>query len=226
MVVTNWGQEALYRNGNLVGFNAGYHEGWFFHDFLYSGPEQMRSSDKNKDNPFYGQIVENPEVIKMVELGLGHVMITNDSKLYNRLSELSDSQRLDTIIDRFKLESCVSSYDPNPEDEDVIALWTAGNGKYDGRFYLISNNQQGDRLLRKLYESIKQGNVAISSGYRFLFEDRGLSFILLDQLSPEDFRNKELENQSMSKLECEFYGLPCNETSPKKGSEEHDEWII
>ncbi len=38
----------------------------------------------------------------------------------------------------------------------------------------------------------KKGNVAISSDYSFMFKDRGLSFVLLDQLTQEDLMNKQL----------------------------------
>ena len=39
---------------------------------------------------------------------------------------------------------------------------------------------------------MQKGNVAISSDYSFMFKDRGLSFVLLDQLTQEDLMNKQL----------------------------------
>ena len=54
------GQEVLKRNGKLVGFNAGY--GFYAeHEVKYSGAEQIKPKkfrDKNKDNPFNGEIIE------------------------------------------------------------------------------------------------------------------------------------------------------------------------
>ena len=73
---------------------------------------------------------------------------------------------------------------------EVVALWSAGwNG--GGDFDLISTTEQSSEMLRKLYEEIQKGNVAISSDYSFMFKDRGLSFVLLDKLTQQDLMMKE-----------------------------------
>ena len=74
------GQEILKRNGKLVGFNAGY--GFYAeHETRYSGTEQIKpkkSKSKNKDNPFNGEIVKNPEDVNLMEFSDGSVWLTND----------------------------------------------------------------------------------------------------------------------------------------------------
>ena len=73
---------------------------------------------------------------------------------------------------------------------EIIALWSAGwNG--GGNFDLISTTEQSSEVLKKLYEEMQKGNVAISSDYSFMFKDRGLSFVLLDQLTKQDLMMKE-----------------------------------
>lgn len=39
---------------------------------------------------------------------------------------------------------------------------------------------------------MQKENVAISSDYSFMFKYKGLSFVLLDQLTKEDLMNKQL----------------------------------
>lgn len=193
------GQEVLERDGKLVGFNAGY--GFYAeHESDYSGEEQTKPKkliDKNKNHPFNGEIVENPNAVHMMEFSDGNVWITNDSWNYYSLMKKTEEERreiMDRYInndDRKRTEEFMSSFGRKVDSPEVVALWYAGfNG--GGNFDLISTNEHSSDLLRKLHKEMQKGNVAISSDYSFMFKDRGLSFVLLDQLTQEDLMNKQL----------------------------------
>ena len=156
------GQEVLERNGELVGFNAGY--GFYDeHESHYLGDEQRKQKkliDKNKNHPFNGEIVENPNAVHMIEFSDGNVWLTNDSLFNYRLMQKTEEER-----NAIK-ESYLHNEDrKNTEEEmlefggieldapEVIALWSAGwNG--GGDFDLISTTEQSSEMLRKLYEEI------------------------------------------------------------------------
>ncbi len=193
------GQEVLKRDGKLVGFNAGY--GFYSeHEHGYTGEEQIKSKkiiDKNKNHPFNGEIVENPQAINLMEFSDGSVWLTNDGWNYASLMKKTEEERheiMDRYInndDRKRNEEFMSKFGANMDSPEVIALWYAGfNG--GGNFDLISTNEQSSELIRTLYAEMQRGNVAISSDYSFMFKDRGLSFVLLDQLTQEDLMNKQL----------------------------------
>ena len=193
------GQEVLKRDGKLVGFNAGY--GFYAeHESGYTGEEQMKSKkiiDKNKNHPFNGEIVENPQSINLMEFSDGSVWLTNDGWNYASLMRKTEEERheiMDRYInndDRKRNEEFMSKIGANMDSPEVVALWYAGfNG--GGNFDLISTNEQSSELIKTLYAEMQKGNVAISSDYSFMFKDRGLSFVLLDQLTQEDLMNKQL----------------------------------
>ena len=193
------GQEVLKRDGKLVGFNAGY--GFYSeHEHGYTGEEQIKSKkiiDKNKNHPFNGEIVENPQAINLMEFRDGSVWLTNDGWNYASLMRKTEEERheiMDRYInndDRKRNEEFMPKFGANMDSPEVIALWYAGfNG--GGNFDLISTNEQSSELIRTLYAEMQRGNVAISSDYSFMFKDRGLSFVLLDQLTQEDLMNKQL----------------------------------
>ena len=193
------GQEVLERDGKLVGFNAGY--GFYAeHESHYLGEEQRKPKkiiDKNKNHPFNGEIVENPNAVHMMEFSDGNVWITNDQMNYYRLMKKTEEERreiMDGYInndDRKRTDELMASFGGKVDSPEVIALWNAGwNG--GGNFDLISTTEQSSEVLKKLYEEMQKGNVAISSDYSFMFKDRGLSFVLLDQLTQEDLMNKQL----------------------------------
>ena len=193
------GQEVLERDGKLVGFNAGY--GFYAeHESNYAGKELMKPKriiDKNKNHPFNGEIVEKPDEIQMMEFNDGNVWVTNNLRNYYSLMKKTEEERreiMDIYInndDRKRTEKFISSFGGRVDSPEVVALWNAGfNG--GGNFDLISTNEQSSELLRKLYSEMQKGNVAISSDYSFMFKDRGLSFVLLNQLTQEDLMNKKL----------------------------------
>ncbi len=194
------GQEVLKRNGKLVGFNAGY--GFYAeHEVKYSGAEQIKPKkfrDKNKDNPFNGEIIENPKAVNLIEFSDGSVWLTNDEWNYADLMQKTEEERhkiMDKYInndDRKLTEEFMSKVFSKVDSPEVIALWSAGFYGADGRFNLISTNKQSSELIKTLYAEMQKENVAISSDYSFMFKDRGLSFVLLDQLTKEDFMNKQL----------------------------------
>ena len=194
------GQEILKRDGKLVGFNAGY--GFYTaHERGYTGKEQMKpkkGKDKNKNHPFNGDIVENPKYVNLMEFSDGSVWLTNDEWNYMGLMRKTEEERreiMDEYInndDKKRNEEFMSKLGYNADSPQVIALWYAGFNGRDGRFDLISTNEQSSELIRTLYDEIQKGNVAISSDYSFMFKDRGLSFVLLDQLTQEDLMNKTL----------------------------------
>ena len=195
------GQEVLKRDGKLVGFNAGY--GFYAeHESGYTGEEQMKpkriiNRDKNKNHPFNGEIVENPKAIHLMEFSDGGVWLTNDGLNYASLMRKTEEERheiMDRYInntDRKRNEEIMAKLGANIDSPEVVALWYAGfNG--GGNFDLISTNEQSSELIKTLYAEMQKGNVAISSDYSFMFKDRGLSFVLLDQLTQEDLMNKQL----------------------------------
>ena len=141
------GQEVLERDGKLVGFNAGY--GFYAeHESDYSGEEQTKPKkliDKNKNHPFNGEIVENPNAVHMMEFSDGNVWITNDSWNYYSLMKKTEEERreiMDRYInndDRKRTEEFMSSFGGKVDSPEVVALWYAGfNG--GGNFDLISTN--------------------------------------------------------------------------------------
>ena len=193
------GQEVLYRNGKLVGFNAGY-GAYAEHESHYLGYEQRKQKkliDKNKNHPFNGEIVENPKAVQMMEFSDGNVWITNDSLFNYRLMQKTEKERNEIKEkylhneDRKRTEREMLEFGGRELDApEVVALWNAGwHG--GGNFDLISTTEQSSEMLRKLYEEMQKGNVAISSDYSFMFKDRGLSFVLLDQLTQQDLMMKE-----------------------------------
>lgn len=198
------GQEVLKRDGKLVGFNAGY--GFYAeHETGYSGTEQMKhkksknkGKDKNKDNPFYLEIVKNPENVNLMEFSDGSVWLTNDQWNYARLMKKTEEERhevMDRYInndDRKHNEQSFKEMGIKVNSPEVIALWYAGFNGSGGSFDLISTTEESSELIKTLYTEMQKGNVAISSDYSFMFKDRGLSFVLLDQLTQEDFMNKKL----------------------------------
>lgn len=211
----NHSQEVLYRDGKLVGFNAGY--GFHSeHESGYSGQEQMKPKkivDKNKNHPFNGEIVENPEAIQMMEFSDGNVWITNNLWNYQSLMQKTEEERRDVMDkyihndDRKRDEEFLSRLGMQEQPPEVVALWYAGFMGSGGNFDLISTSEQSSELLRKLYAEMQKGNVAISSDYSFIFKDRGLSFVLLDQLSKEDLLNKQLmdhRDELAQKFEREY----------------------
>lgn len=192
-------QEVLYREGQLVGFNAGF--GFHSeHEWGYNGQEQIKPKkliDKNRNHPFNGEIVENPEVIKMMEFSDGNVWITNDTFQYMSLMSLPEQERYKRMRNYINNEDkrqegeILARLGVKPKAPEVVSLWDGGFTGF-GDFNLISTSQQSSELLRKLYKEMQKKNVAISSDYSFIFKDRGLSFVILDKLTQEDLKNKQL----------------------------------
>ncbi len=198
--MTIHGQEVLKRDGILVGFNAGY-KYTPEHEKGYRGIEQMqpkRNRDKNKDNPFNAETIKNPEAVHIMEFEDGKVLLTNNKWHYNSLIEKPEEERLEYLKTLLNIDDINQNNEIQLEVNDnigstnVIALWHTGFYGTNGHFDLISTNEQSSELIKTLYNEIQKGNVAISSDYSFMFEDRGLSFVLLDQLTEEDIKNKQL----------------------------------
>lgn len=189
-------QEILYREGKLIGFNAGY--GFHSeHEWGYKGMEQIQPSKPRKkdkqSNPFSKEIVRNPKMVHLMELNdSGNVFLTNDEFYYYEMlkkSEEDRNKRMEALInnkDRKQTADFLERIGMQPEQPEVIALWNESD------FYLLSTNENSSELLKTLYKEMQKGNVAISSDYSFLFKDRGLSFILLDQLTQDDIMKKQL----------------------------------
>lgn len=205
----NHSQEILYRNGRLIGFNAGY--GYHSeHEHGYSGMEQekpRRFIYRNKFNPFNDEIVETPELVRLIEFSDGIVWMTNDIWNYGELMKKTEEQRLAirdryvNNLDRKNDEDLHKSVGMEVTSPEVIALWN------DSDFNLISTNEKSSDLIRRLYMEIQRKNVAISSDYSFLFKDRGLSFVFLDELSKDDFLAKQIvdyKEEMKAQFEIEY----------------------
>lgn len=193
-----FGQEILKRDGKFIGFNAGYGH-YAEHESKYMGLEQKKHNkiiDTNRKHPFNGEIVENPDAVKKIELNDGRVWLTNDWMEYATIIGKPEEQRKEALKNYITKE--------NYEPCEIIAMWNAGFGSlYGGNFDLISTDELSAELLRNLYDEIQKGNVAISSDYSFMFKTRGLSFVLLDQLSEEDLKKKELID-NYSQISAQF----------------------
>lgn len=191
----NLGQQILKRDGKLVGFNAGFGP-HAEHERGYRGCEQenpKKSRFKSeKENPFNGEIVQKPDDIKLMEFEDGTVWMTNDGWRYAiEMAKTEDARKefINRCInnrDRLQYEEWMKEWGKKYIPPEVIALWN------DCHFDLISTNERSSELLKTLYNEIQKRNVAISSDYSFMFENRGLSFVLLDQLTNEDLANKQL----------------------------------
>ena len=189
-------QEVLYRDGKLIGFNAGY--GFHSeHEWGYKGMEQMKSrkamKKEKQSNPFSEEIVTDPEAVHLMELNDGgNVFLTNDDFYYYTMLKMSEedrNRRVESLInndDRKSTADFLARMGMQPEQPEVVSLWN------DSSFYLLSTNEHSSELLKTLYAEMQKGNVAISSDYSFLFKDRGLSFVLLDQLTQDDIMKKQL----------------------------------
>ena len=195
-----YGQEVLKRDGKLVGINVGY--GFYDeHEHEYTGKEQAKpkiGKDKNKNHPFNGEIIENPKTVNLMEFTDGSVWLTNDEWSYMSLMRKTEEERrkiMDQYInndDRKRNEEFMSKLGTSIDSPEIVALWNAGFNGIGGSFDLISTSKQSSELIKTLYDEIQKGNVAVSSDYSFMFKDRGLSFVLLDQLTQEDLINKQL----------------------------------
>ena len=222
------GQEVLKRDSKLVGINVGY--GFYAeHENRYTGAEQMKpkkGKDKNKNHPFNGEIVKNPKSVNLMQFSDGNLWLTNDEWNYMSLMRKTEEERreiMDKYVnndDRKRNEDFMSKLGANIDSPEIVALWYAGFNGGDGRFDLISTNEQSRELIRTLYDEMQKGNVAISSDYSFMFKDRGLSFVLLDQLTQEDLMNKQLvdhRDEMGRKFEKEY-----NDFLEKEGLDGYD----
>ena len=75
---------------------------------------------------------------------------------------------------------------------------------------------------------MQKGNVAISSDYSFMFKDRGLSFVLLDQLTQEDLMNKQLvdhRDEMARQFQKEYREYLQKEALEKIASEQRTETV-
>lgn len=202
----NNGQEVLYRNGKLIGVNIGYgmHAE---HEYGYQG-EELGMMEGYEDNPFNGEIMSEPELVNLMELNDGNVWMTNNAWKYLDLMRRTEEERkayIDKLInnyDREMTESFLKSLGFDITSPEIVALWSSSS------FDLISTTVQSSELIKRLYDEIQRGNVAVSSDYSFLFKNRGLSFVLLDALSNDDLLAKQLvdsRTKMMKQFEKEYH---------------------
>lgn len=198
----HFGQEVLKRNGKLVGINVGFGS-FAAHTGSYKGPEQRKmeeNTDKNKNHPFKGEIVENPQAIYLMELSDGRVWLTNNEIAYASVMRKNEEERSEYVDefsnndDKIRLEERMAKRGDEIDSPEILALWSSGFLDGEGNFDLISTNKQTSELIKTLYAEMQKENVAISSDYSFMFKNKGLSFVLLDQLTKEDLMNKQLVN--------------------------------
>lgn len=194
------GQEVLERDGKFVGFNAGYGL-CAEHDAAYVGEEQEKArnfKDTYKDHPFHDEIIKNPKAVNLVHFSDGNVWLTNDEWNYTILMKKTEEEKLKVLSnylhneDRQKTEENFKSLGIKAPSPSVVALWTTGLDGMQGHFDLLSTNEKSSAMLQNLYAEMQKGNVAVSSDYSFLFQDRGLSFVLIDQLTNEDLDYRRL----------------------------------
>ena len=188
-----WGKQIIIRNGNLVGLNVGY--GFYGeHESTYSGLEQGNSQlDTPERKIFDGEIIENPDKVKMFEFDDGMICITNNMDFCNyaerhRMSMDELQKNFTSYVgydDTNQMFLKSIGYQVQDEIPGIKAAWAC-----NGVFYLISKDRESNEILKKLYSEIQRKNVAISNDYRFLFKDRGLSFVMIDQLNKEELDKK------------------------------------
>ena len=157
------GQEVLKRDGKLVGFNAGY--GFYAeHESGYTGTEQMKPK-------------------KIIDKNKNHPFngeIVENPKAIN-LMEFSDG-KVWLTNDEWNYASLMRKTEE--ERHEIMDRYINNDDR--------KRNEVSSELIKTLYAEMQKGNVAISSDYSFMFKDRGLSFVLLDQLTQEDLMNKQL----------------------------------
>ena len=108
--------------------------------------------DKNKNHPFNGEIVENPNAVHMIEFSDGNVWLTNDSYFNYRLMQKTEEERnsiKESYLhneDRKRTEKEMLEFGGRELDApEVVALWSAGwNG--GGDFDLISTTEQSSEM--------------------------------------------------------------------------------
>lgn len=190
-----WGKEIIKRDGKIVGINLGY--GFYGeHESTYNGPEQGKSQiDSLERIAFEGETIENTNQIRMFEFDDGMICITNDMDFCNyaerhRMSMDELQKNFTSYVgydDTNQMFLKSIGYKAQDEIPGIKAAWACR-----GVFYLISKDRESNEILKTLYSEIQRKNVAVSNDYRFLFKDRGLSFIMLDQLTREELAKKGL----------------------------------
>ena len=167
------------RNGQLKGINFGY--GYYSeHERGYSGSETFDYENKQLVGPFIKETIKNPSQVKFFRDSKNRVMLSSDSFLNRKVKTNED---LIEFIDA-SLSSDDNFMTTFKKEEKFYAYWS------DDHFYIIGLEAFANDLLEKLYDNIQRENIAVSSDFSGIFDDRGLSFVVLNQLEPVDFAIK------------------------------------
>ena len=83
------------RGGNFAGVDVG-HESICEHGH-YKGEEQKNIDLEKDGNPFYSELVTNPELIHFVDLGGNIAWLTNNQDLYNDYKDETPEEQRDII---------------------------------------------------------------------------------------------------------------------------------
>ncbi|MBE5820376.1 MAG: hypothetical protein E7310_06160 [Clostridiales bacterium] len=90
-----------------------------------------KGENKNKDNPFDGEIVESPATIKLMEFSDGTVWLTNDLRKYVSLMQKTEDERRAIMSrhinndDRQAVEAILRKLDQTIDSPEVISIWNA-----------------------------------------------------------------------------------------------------
>jgi len=104
------------------------------HESKYRGIELKKTEkgeNKNKDNPFDGEIVESPATIKLMEFSDGTVWLTNDLRKYVSLMQKTEDERRAIMSrhinndDRQAVEAILRKLDQTIDSPEVISIWNA-----------------------------------------------------------------------------------------------------
>ena len=208
-----FGKKIIYNEetGKFIGFNSGMiYRAEHMRPGPYEGPE-LYGAMYTDENPFGGEMVLQPDQIKLIEYA-GKVLLTNTwvggnmsdgykdhlfKSVYGHYDR-KDPERVSAEINAMALKFQLEETLNQPEPEDIIALWD------NMGFELISNTEEGSKILRTLYQEMQNRNVAISRGNKFMFDGRpGLSFLVVSELSDEDYRAKREREDGKPHRKCE-----------------------
>ena len=166
--------------GELKGINFGY--GFYAeHERGFSCVEQTKPPLKfgKKNKAFEEERIKQPGCIQLIKLDEQHSVLTNSPYLTEdfQAEDLKQSRDVEEVAKMSK-QFGMQIGQPNP-------FYTSWTDKY---FTILSIDSESAQILEHLYQEIMRGNVAVSSNFSSSFKDRGLSFVMLDQLEKANYK--------------------------------------
>lgn len=212
----NNGYQELYdsETNELKGINFGY--GFYAeHEYGYLGEEIGQEDDEkaNQKSAFENEKIKDPSKVFFIKTIDGKAMLTNNDWFYHSLAAK------DPVTQALEIDKYLQHNNGDKErDISYKEIWNQmfhmdmEMPPYDTQwnkyqFTIVGLDEFHNALLKRLYQEIQAGNVAVSADFSSLFDDRGLSFVFLDKLTKEDYfskKNKDFYEQSLKQKEKEM----------------------